>query len=152
MRLQATPLLQTSLRKTTIFVSRKFWLSVSIFHLNDFTNDNLLIEPILYKKVLTRIFSRSLSSTAVNFSPMLPKLLPTYPHRVENWGIAMAPLYLKLILIKALPSHLKSLSNLTFSQISWMFVLFLFTLNLPESTAVCSKKRSGILGLMMAKM
>ena len=36
----------------------------------------------------------------LNFSPILQKLLPTYPHRVENWAIAMAPLFLRLILIK----------------------------------------------------
>ena len=33
----------------------------------------------------------------VNFSRMSPKLVQTYPHTVENRGIAMAPLILRLI-------------------------------------------------------
>ena len=33
----------------------------------------------------------------VNFSRMSPKLVQTYPHIVENWGITMAPLILRLI-------------------------------------------------------
>jgi hypothetical protein len=32
----------------------------------------------------------------VNFSPMSPKLVRTYPHIVENWGITMASLFLRL--------------------------------------------------------
>ena len=35
----------------------------------------------------------------LNFSPMSPKLLLTYPHREEDWGIAMASLFLRLILL-----------------------------------------------------
>ena len=34
----------------------------------------------------------------VNFSPMSPKLVRTYPHIVENQGITMAPLLLRFIL------------------------------------------------------
>ena len=34
----------------------------------------------------------------VNFSPMAPNLVRTYPHRVENQGIAMAPLFLRLMI------------------------------------------------------
>ena len=30
----------------------------------------------------------------VNFSPMSPKLFHTYPHREEDWGIDLAPLFL----------------------------------------------------------
>ena len=47
----------------------------------------------------------NLSSAApnVNFSPMSPKLLCTYPHIVENWGITMAPLFLRLISSKSHP-------------------------------------------------
>ena len=65
---------------------------------------------------------------------MSPKLLQTYPQRVENWGFAMAPLFWKLTLLKKLPNQLKSLTKLTFSQIFWLFDLFLFTLHLAEST------------------
>ena len=31
----------------------------------------------------------------LNFSPMSPKLVRTYPHKVENRGITMAPLFLR---------------------------------------------------------
>ena len=34
---------------------------------------------------------RSLAHPLVNFSLMLPKLVRTYPHIVENWGITMKP-------------------------------------------------------------
>ena len=54
----------------------------------------------------------------VNFSPMSPKLLLTYPHREEDRGIAMASLFLNLILLKVLkvlPNQLKIFVNLTFS-------------------------------------
>ena len=37
-------------------------------------------------------------SLPVNFSPMSPKLLLTYPHKEEDWEIAMASLFLRLIL------------------------------------------------------
>ena len=33
-------------------------------------------------------------SPVVNFSPMSPKLFRTYPHREEDWGIDLAPLFL----------------------------------------------------------
>ena len=36
----------------------------------------------------------------VNFSPMLPKLLLTYPHREEDSEIAIASLFLRLMLLK----------------------------------------------------
>ena len=39
-------------------------------------------------------------------------------HKVENLGIAMAPLFLRLILIKIFPNQLKSLSNLSDTLIS----------------------------------
>ena len=51
----------------------------------------------------------------VNFSPMSPKLLLTYPHREEDRGIAMASLFLKLMLLKVLPNQLKIFVNMTFS-------------------------------------
>ena len=49
----------------------------------------------------------------VNFSPMSPKLLLTYPHIEEDRGIAMASLFLRLILLKVLPNQLKIFVNLT---------------------------------------
>ena len=36
-------------------------------------------------------------TTYVNFLPMSPKLVQTQPHTVENRGITMAPLFLRLI-------------------------------------------------------
>ena len=38
---------------------------------------------------------------------MSPKLLLTYPHREEDQGIAMATLFLRLMLLKVLPNQLK---------------------------------------------
>ena len=77
----------------------------------------------------------------VNFSPMLPKLVLTYPHRIKNRGIALAPLFLKLLL-KAFHDQLRSLSNMTFSQIFWLFDFFCLDWLLP----------SDILVLMLSKM
>ena len=53
---------------------------------------------------------------------MSPKLVRTYPHIVENLGITRAPLILRLISWKSLPNQLKSLSNLTFSLMFWLFL------------------------------
>jgi hypothetical protein len=50
------------------------------------------------------------------FSPMSPKLLLTYPHREENRGIDLAPLFLSLVLLKLFCNQLKVFVNLTFSQ------------------------------------
>ena len=59
---------------------------------------------------------RFLSNNAmVNFSPKSLQLLITYPHREEVQGIAMASLFLKLMLLKVLPNQLKIFVNLTFS-------------------------------------
>ena len=70
---------------------------------------------------------------------MAPKLLPTYRHRVENWVIAIAPLFLRLMLLKHFPNQLKSLSNLTFSQIFWLFN-FLFRVILAQSRFWCCQR------------
>ena len=40
---------------------------------------------------------RSLAHPLVSFSLITPKLFRTYLHIVENWGITMAPLVLRLI-------------------------------------------------------
>ena len=41
---------------------------------------------------------------------------------------------------KASPIQLKPLSDLTFSQMFWLFGLFLFTLEVTETTANCLSK------------
>ena len=46
---------------------------------------------------------------------MLSKLLLTYPHREEDRGIAMASLFLRLILLKFLPNQFEIFVNLTFA-------------------------------------
>ena len=57
--------------------------------------------------------------TQVNFSPMSQKLVLTYPHIVENRRIIFEIDIMK----KSSPNQLKSLSNLHFSQIFWLFLL-----------------------------
>ena len=79
---------------------------------------------------------------------MSPKLLLTYPHREEDQGIDLAPLFL----LKLLSNKFKSVSNLTFSEIFWLFCLFLFTLNFAETAADSNRKRTDILVLKVAKM
>ena len=65
-------------------------------------------------------------SLPVNFSPMSPKLLLTYPHKEEDWEIAMASLFLRLILLKVLPDQLKIFCQLDrlFYQMFDHFVCF----------------------------
>ena len=53
---------------------------------------------------------------------------------------------------KVLPNQLKSLSNLIFSQMFWLFGLFLFTLKVTESNSWFHQKRSDFLVLTVAKM
>ena len=63
--------------------------------INGFRED----KPEVYK-VLTYILNTNdveVMTAQVNFSPMSPKLVQTYPHIVENQVITMAPLYLRLI-------------------------------------------------------
>jgi hypothetical protein len=45
--------------------------------------------------------------TTVNLSPVSPKLFRTYPHREEDQGIGLAPLFLWLVLLKLLCNQLK---------------------------------------------
>ena len=51
--------------------------------------------PSSVRQHLVPIIS-TIDSTALNVSRMLPKLLQTQPHIVENWGITKAPLFLSL--------------------------------------------------------
>ena len=101
------------------------------------------------------MLDHSHTTRIVNFSPMLPKLLLTYPHREEDRGIDLAPLFLWLVLLKLLCNQLKIFVNLTFSQKVWLFSLFWFTssaeLRVLQVQLHCSKKRSDILVLLWQK-
>ena len=52
----------------------------------------------------------------------------------------MTQLFVRLVLLKVFPNQLKSLLNLTFSQIFWLFHFFLFTLSLADLTTKCNSK------------
>ena len=74
---------------------------------------------------------------------MSPKLVRTNPPKVENRGIRhhyFSDWYHE----KVLSNQLKSLSNLTFLQMFWLFGLFLFT--------DFTRKEVNILVLTMAKI
>ena len=86
-----------------------------------------------------------LISTYINFSPMSPKLFRTYPHREEDRGIDLAPLFLWLVLLKLLCNQLKIFVNLTFSPKVWPFCLFLFSLSWE------CRKKSDILVLLLQR-
>ena len=87
----------------------------------------------------------------VNFSPMSPKLFRTYPHREEDRGIDLAPLFLWLVLLKLLCNQLKIFVNLTFSQKVWPFVLFWFTSCAELRVLWVQQNRSDILVLLWQK-
>ena len=78
-------------------------------------------------RFFTRLIKYSKMAALVNFSPMSPKLFRTYPHREEDRGIDLAPLFLWLVLLKLLCNQLKIFVNLTFSQKVWPIFLFWFT-------------------------
>jgi hypothetical protein len=75
--------------------------------------------------------SSAKQTTGVNFSQMSPKLLLTYPHKVEDF--AMASLFLRLMLLKVLPNQLKIFVNLTFftKSLTILFVLIYYELRVP---------------------
>ena len=89
--------------------------------------------------------------TEVKFSPMSPKLFRTYPHREEDRGIDLAPLFLWLVLLKLLCNQLKIFVNLTFSQKVWPFVLFWFTSCAELRVLWVQQNRSDILVLLWQK-
>jgi hypothetical protein len=96
-----------------------------------------------------------LKLTDVNVSPMSPKLVHTYPYKVENWGITMAPLFLRLISWKSPPQSIKIFVKLDFftnALVVWLFGLFFITLEVSESNSWLHQKRSNILVLSVAKM
>ena len=69
---------------------------------------------------------------AVNLSPMSPKLVQTYPYRVEIWGIAMVSLFLRLILINVICNQL----NCTIYQKISNNIYFDFNLLLNKDKAI----------------
>ena len=71
---------------------------------------------------------------------MSPKLVKTYPHRVENRGIAMAPLFLRLIYVKKFSQSIKIFVKLEFFTIV-LTVWFVFvSLSFAEATTDCHRK------------
>ena len=72
---------------------------------------------------------------------MSPKLVQTYPNIVQNRWITIARLFWDWYHEKVLPNQLKSLSNLTFSQMLWLFGLFLFTLSYWEQKLIAPEKK-----------
>ena len=61
--------------------------------------DNSDICPNKYHSIFSIFTLLSLVLGQVNFSPMSPTLLLTYPLRDEDKGIAMASLFLRLMLL-----------------------------------------------------
>ena len=82
---------------------------------------------------------------------MSPKLFGAYPHREEDRGIDLAPLFLWLVLLKLLCNQLKIFVNLTFSQKVWPFVLFWFTSCAELRVLWVQQNRSDILVLLWQK-
>ena len=77
------------------------------------------------------------------FSPMSPKLVCTYPHKVENQGITMAALFLWLISWKSPPQSIEICAKLNFfTNVLELFALFLFTMEVTEITADCTRKEA----------
>ena len=100
---------------------------------NPWTNKNLEIWkcPVVQRSVTRR---QNLKEDGlipeVNFSPMSPKLLLTYPHREEDRELLWHHyIFLRLMLLKVLPNQLKIFVNLTFSPKIWPFCLVWFTLS-----------------------
>ena len=57
---------------------------------------------------VTSLLEHNDAQPRVKFLRMSPKLVPTYPHIVENWGIKKAPLFLRLILWKSIPQSIQN--------------------------------------------
>ena len=68
------------------------------------------------------------------------KTCPNLSKYSRKPGIYYGTPIFQIDLLKAFFNQLKSLINLTSSQIFWLFDLFLFTLVLAETTAECNKK------------
>ena len=110
-----------------------------------------VISHVEFQGAMSEYNFSAISYQMVNFSSMLPKLFRTYPHREEDWGIAMVSLLLWLILLKAFSTQLKIFANLTFSQKVWPLCLFWFTLRWAES-AVSAVEKKWHFGFVVAKM
>ena len=92
--------------------------------------------------ICQKYFRLTESLPSVNFSPMSPKFLLTYPHREEDRGIAMASLFLRLMLLKVLSNQLKIFVKLNFSPKVWPFCLFWFTMKLSLECCESSRKEA----------
>ena len=75
---------------------------------------------------------------------MLPKLVRTYPHKVDNQGIAMVPLFLRFILLQVICNQLKSLSNLTFTNILAVFFVIVYFEICLDNSCVHQKRNDNL--------
>ena len=67
--------------------------------------------------------------------------MQTYPHIVENRGITMAPLILRLISWKSLPQSIKIFFKLDFfTNVLVVWFVFVYTATLLRSSADCTRK------------
>ena len=77
----------------------------------------------------------------VNFSPMSPKLVRTQPHTVENRGITMAPLFLRLISWKSLTQSIKIFVKLDFfTNVLVVCFVFVYIATLLRASADYTRK------------
>ena len=74
--------------------------------------------------------------------------LATYSRKPENYNDTI--IFEFDIMKKLIPNQFKSLSNLTFSLVVWLFILFWFTVNWAES-AVSPAEKKCYFGFDMAK-
>ena len=80
-------------------------------------------------------------STLVNVSRMSPKLVRTWPHIVENRGITMAPLFLRLISWKSLTQSIKIFVKLDFfTNVLVVCFVFVYIATLLRASADCTRK------------
>ena len=90
------------------------------------------------------IYTKSLTLEAgpsVNFSPMSPKLVRTEPHTVENRGITMTPLFLRLMSWKSLTQSIKIFVKLDFfTNVLVVCFVFVYTATLLRASADCTRK------------
>ena len=77
----------------------------------------------------------------VNFLPMSPKLVRTQPHTVENRGITMAPLFLRLISWKSLTQSIKIFVKLDFfTNVLVVCFVFVYIATLLRASADYTRK------------
>ena len=106
-----------------IFLTPPFPIISQLFY---YLNCNQFVEPQFALYFWNHFHKKRLivDCPRVNFSPILPKIVGNYPHIVvENLEITMASYFWDWYHEKVLPNQLKSLSNLTFSQMFFVFVI-----------------------------